>query len=97
MRNGQIEGVLHINDINNVPIQRRKDLIVGYAMRSVKDFPSISDKDTGKEALKNLANSKSRPNLVVVKDYSDNYVLGFIGEGELISSLRMCHLYPEKC
>ena len=97
VRNGQIEGVLHINDINNVPIQRRKDLIVGYAMRSVKDFPSISDKDTGKEALKNLANSKSRPNLVVVKDYSDNYVLGFIGEGELISSLRMCHLYPEKC
>ncbi|MEJ2294439.1 MAG: site-2 protease family protein [Candidatus Lokiarchaeota archaeon] len=97
VRNGQIEGVLHINDINNIPIRRRKDLIVGYAMRSIKDFPSISDKDTGREALKNLAKNKTRPNLVVVKDYSDDYVLGFIGEGELVSSLRMCQLYPEKC
>lgn len=97
VRNGQIEGVLHINDINNIPIQRRKDLIVGYAMRSIKEFPSISDKDTGREAFKNLAKSKNNPNLVVVKDYSDNYVVGFIGERELISSLRMCQLYPEKC
>ena len=97
VRNGQIEGVLHIDDIKNMPIERRNDFIVGYAMRSIKDFPSISDRETGKDALKNLIKMHNKPNLVVVKDESDDYVLGFIGESELVSSLRFCQLNPEKC
>ena len=97
VRDGQIEGVLHIDDIKNMPIERRSDFIVGYAMRSIKEFPSISDKDTGKDALKNLMRLQNKPNLVVVKDDSDDYVLGFIGEVEVISSLRFCRLNPEKC
>jgi len=97
VRNGQIEGVLHIDDIKNIPIERRADFIVGYAMRSIKEFPSISDKDTGKEALRKLMRIQNKPNLVVVKDESDDYILGFIGEGELVSSLRFCRLNPEKC
>jgi len=97
VRNGQIEGVLHIDDIKNIPIERRADFIAGYAMRSIKEFPSISDKDTGKEALRKLMRIQNKPNLVVVKDESDDYILGFIGEGELVSSLRFCRLNPEKC
>jgi len=97
VRNGQIEGVIHIDDVKNMPVERREDFIVGYAMRSIKEFPSISDKDTGKDALKNLMRIQNKPNLVVVKDESDDFVLGFIGEGELVSSLRFCRLNSEKC
>ena len=97
VQNGQIEGVLHIDDIKNMPIERRSEFIVGYAMRSIKDFPSVSDKDTGKDALKNLMRVQSKPNLVVVKDDLDDYVLGFIGEREVVSSLRFCRLNPKKC
>jgi len=97
IRNGQIEGLIHIDDIKNMPIGQRKDFIVGYAMRSIKEFPSISDKDSGKDALKNLMKLTTKPNLVVVKDDSNDYVLGFIGEAELVSSLRFCRMNPEKC
>ena len=97
VRNGQIEGVLHIEDIKNIPAERRNKLIVGYVMRSINEFPSISDKDNGKDALKNLMKLENEPNLVVVRDESDDYVLGFIGKGELVSSLRFCRLNPEKC
>ncbi len=97
VRNGQIEGVLHIDDIKNIPVERRNKFIVGYLMRSINEFPSISDKDSGKDALKNLLRLQNEPNLVVVRDESDDYVLGFIGKGELISSLRFCRLNPEKC
>jgi Zn-dependent protease len=97
VRNGQIEGVLHIDDIKNMPTKRRKDFIVGYAMRSIEEFPSISDKDNGKDALKSLMRFQNKPNLVVVKDESDDYILGFIGTDELLSSLRFCRLNPEKC
>lgn len=97
VRNGQIEGVIHIDDIKNMPIERRNEFIVGYAMRSIREFPSITDKDTGKDALKNLMRLKSKPNLVVVKDDSDDYVLGFIGERDVILSLRFCQSNPENC
>ncbi len=97
IRNGQIEGIIHIDDIKKIPIEKRDTFIVGYAMRSINQFPTISEKGSGKDALKNLMKENNKLHLVVVKDDSDDYVLGLIGEEEVLSSLRFCKLNPERC
>jgi hypothetical protein len=35
--------------------------------------------------------------LVAVREIGNDYVLGFIGEDELVSSLKFCQLNPDKC
>jgi len=92
-----IVGVVHINDIKKIPQNQRHRYIVGYVMRKVSVFPSIDERETGKEVMRKLALTKNKPQLVVVKEANDDYVLGFISEDEIISTLRFCQLNPEKC
>lgn len=92
-----IVGVVHINDIKKIPQNQRHQYIVGYVMRKASGFPSIDERETGKEVMRKLVLTKNKPRLVVVKETNDDYVLGFIGEDEIISTLRFCQLNPEKC
>lgn len=92
-----IVGVVHINDIKKIPQNQRHQYIVGYVMRKASGFPSIDEKETGKEVMRKLVLTKNNPRLVVVKETNDDYVLGFIGEDEIISTIRFCQLNPEKC
>lgn len=92
-----IVGVVHINDIKKIPQNQRHQYIVGYVMRKASGFPSIDERETGKEVMRKLVLTKNNPRLVVVKETNDDYVLGFIGEDEIISTIRFCHLNPEKC
>ena len=92
-----IVGVVHINDIKKIPQNQRHQYIVGYVMRKASGFPSIDERETGKEVMRKLVLTKNTPRLVVVKETNDDYVLGFIGEDEIISTIRFCQLNPEKC
>jgi len=92
-----IVGVVHINDIKKIPQNQRHQYIVGYVMRKASGFPSIDERETGKEVMRKLVLMKNNPRLVVVKETDDDYVLGFIGEDEIISTIRFCQLNPEKC
>ena len=92
-----IVGVIHINDIKKIPQNQRHQYIVGYVMRKASGFPSIDERETGKEVMRKLVLTKNNPRLVVVKETNDDYVLGFIGEDEIISTIRFCQLNPEKC
>ncbi len=92
-----IVGVVHINDIKKIPQNQRHQYIVGYVMRKASGFPSIDERETGKEVMRKLVLMKNNPRLVVVKETHDDYVLGFIGEDEIISTIRFCQLNPEKC
>lgn len=92
-----IVGVVHINDIKKIPQNQRHQYIVGYIMRKTSGFPSIDERETGKEVMRKLVLMKNNPRLVVVKETNDDYVLGFIGEDEIISTIRFCQLNPEKC
>ena len=92
-----IVGVVHINDIKKIPQNQRHQYIVGYIMRKASGFPSIDERETGKEVMRKLVLMKNNPRLVVVKETDDDYVLGFIGEDEIISTIRFCQLNPEKC
>jgi len=93
----KIVGVVHINDIKKIPQNQRHQYIIGYVMRKASGFPSIDEKETGKEVMRKLVLLKNKPHLVVVKETNDDYVLGFIGEDEIISTLRFCQLNPDKC
>jgi Zn-dependent protease len=92
-----IVGVVHINDIKKIPQNQRHQYIVGYVMRKASGFPSIDERETGKEVMRKLVLTKNNPRLVVVKETNDDNVLGFIGEDEIISTIRFCQLNPEKC
>jgi predicted transcriptional regulator len=93
----KIVGVIHINDIKKIPFNQRNQYIVGYVMRKASGFPSIDERETGNEVMKKLVLMKTNPHLVVVKQTHDDYVLGFIGEDDVGSSLQFCQLNPEKC
>jgi len=93
----KIVGVIHINDIKKIPFNQRNQYIVGYVMRNASGFPSIDERETGNEVMKKLVLMKTFPHLVVVKQTHDEFVLGFIGEDDVITSLQFCQLNPEKC
>jgi len=97
IKGDHIVGVIHIEDIRKIPSNRRSEYIVGYAMKHLSNFPSIFEKEDGKEVMKRLLRMKSKPQLLIVKEEVDNYVLGFIGEDDLVNSLKFCKLNPEKC
>jgi len=97
IKNGQIVGVIHIDDIKRIPINQRSDLIVGYIMRSIDDFPFIYDDDLGSEVMKKFVKIDKKPELIVVKEHGADYILGLIGKEDIVSSLNFCNLNPDKC
>jgi Zn-dependent protease/predicted transcriptional regulator len=96
-KGGRIVGIIHIDDIRSIPPYQRTEFIVGYTMRSVSKFPKVDEKETGKEAMKKLVNMSTKPHLIAVQESGEDYVLGFIGEDDLVTSLKYCQLNPDKC
>lgn len=93
----KIVGIIHMNDIKKIPNEQREEFIVGYAMRKASVFPTIDEKESGNEVMKKLVRIKEKPQLVVVRGKNDDFILGFIGEDELVSTIKFCQLNPEKC
>ena len=86
-----------IEDVRKIPDYERSVIIVGYTMRRLGSFPSINESQSGKDVLKKMSQVKSTPKVVIVEEGDDHFVLGLIGEDDLISSLKFCQLNPEKC
>ncbi|MFX0027132.1 MAG: M50 family metallopeptidase [Candidatus Hermodarchaeota archaeon] len=97
IKNGLIIGIIYFDDIRKVPLEQRSELIVGYAMRKLNNFPSIYDDDSGKQVMKKFIQMETKPQLLIVKEHGDDFILGLIGKDDLVSSLRFCQLNPEKC
>lgn len=96
IKNGLIIGIIHLDDIKKVPIEQRSELMVGYVMRKLNNFPSIYDNDSGKQVMKKFIQMEAKPQLLIVKDHGDDFILGLIGEDDLVSSLKFCQSNPEK-
>jgi Zn-dependent protease/predicted transcriptional regulator len=88
VQSGEIVGIIHMEDIQRVPLNQRNEMIVGYIMKSLNQFPMILSNASGKDALIELMKIKNRPHIIIVKDSSLNSVLGFIGEEDIVSSLE---------
>ena len=93
----KIVGIIHMDDIKKIPIERRKEYIVGYIMTKISGFPNIDEGESGNAVMKRLIYTKDKPQLIVVRGNDNNYILGFIGEDDLISTIKFCQLNPEKC
>ena len=91
-QNKKIVGLVHIEDIKKIPIQQRSKIIIGYIMRKISDFPNIDADDTGKEVMKKLRQSGKKPYIGIVREKSNEELIGFIAEDELISSLKFWSL-----
>ncbi|MFX1573663.1 MAG: site-2 protease family protein [Promethearchaeota archaeon] len=83
-----VVGIIHLEDIQKIPITQRNEIIIGYLMKKISQFPRISQNNTGKDALNKLSQMKDRPHLVVVEDINHNDIIGFIGEEDLLTSLK---------
>ena len=97
IQGNKIVGVIHMNDIKKIPNEQREEYIVGYAMKKASGFPTIDERESGDEVMEKLARVKEKPQLVVVRGNNNDYVLGFIGEDDLVSTIKFCQFNPEKC
>ena len=88
VQNGVLVGIIHIEDVRRVPIEQRNEIIVGYVMKRLSQFPTIASNESGKEVLNLLMKMKDRPHLIIVKNTNTNEILGFIGEEDIVTSLE---------
>lgn len=91
----EIIGIIHIEDIKRIPIKQRSEIIVGYVMRRLSEFQSIDVQESGKEALKKFKKINKGPLILIVKGNNAEELLGFIGKGELLSSLEFWSLHTD--
>ncbi len=83
-----VVGIIHLEDIKKVPINKRNDIIVGYLMKKISQFPIVNENNTGKDVLMKLAQMRDRPHIVVVIDSNQNNIIGYIGEEDISTSLK---------
>ncbi|MBD3194099.1 MAG: CBS domain-containing protein [Candidatus Lokiarchaeota archaeon] len=89
-KDGDVVGVINVDDIQKIPMKDRAEKIIGYAMENVKDFPKVNVDETGKEAFNKLKQEQKSPKLVAVEE--ENKVIGFIGQNEISSAIRISDL-----
>ncbi len=97
VRGNEISGIIHIEDVKKIPVEKRSHLIVGYIEKPLSKFPSIYVEETGKSALKKLVEMKTYPHVIVVKKKEDNQIIGFINEQDIYTAIKFCELHPESC
>jgi Zn-dependent protease/CBS domain-containing protein len=95
-RDGEIVGLVHIDDIKDIPVGQRDDKIIGYSTKKIKAFPKIQEDETAKDAYRKLAQTEISPRIVVVESKEGEEIVGFITEGEIRSALRVSELFLEE-
>ncbi|MFX1313285.1 MAG: site-2 protease family protein [Promethearchaeota archaeon] len=88
IQGSKVVGIVHLEDVKKVPMNQRNEIIIGYLMKKISYFPTINQNDTGKDALMKLIQMRDRPHLVIVEDSIQNTIIGYIGEDDLLTSLK---------
>ncbi|TFG05815.1 MAG: site-2 protease family protein [Promethearchaeota archaeon] len=91
---GNIIGIIHLEDLKKIAAEQRPYLKIGDYLRSLSEFPSIYLESTGKDALKKLVEMKTLPHVVIVRE-EDDHIIGFVGEQDLYNAIRFCQMNPE--
>jgi Zn-dependent protease len=89
-KEGEIVGMITINNIKRLPLKERYNLTVGDIMKNISEFPSIQIIETGKQAFNKLQQEEKEPKIVVVKE--NEHVSGFITQDEIESAIRLSSL-----
>jgi len=85
---GKFVGILHLDDIKQIPIEKQTEYIVGDIAKDLSEFPIVFDEESGKDLMKILTQMDKKPNIAVVKERYDQNIIGFIDETELINALK---------
>ncbi len=88
VRGNDIVGIIHLDYIKKVPIEQRSEFITGYIMKSLSEFPSIYEEETGKDVMKKLNQMDHRPHVAIVKDNEEQRIVGFIGESDIVKAMK---------
>jgi predicted transcriptional regulator len=88
----KLVGIVTINNIKSIPPERRSEEIVGNIMENISKFPTINNKETAKKAYQKLSMHDIEPRLVLVENENGN-IIGYIGEREISSALRISDLF----
>ncbi|MBD3350556.1 MAG: hypothetical protein GF364_03620, partial [Candidatus Lokiarchaeota archaeon] len=64
---GDLAGILNLEKIKDIPMQRRKETYVRDIMQPIEGVPHIKQKIDGKQALKELRKHKGRSDLLLVE------------------------------
>ena len=97
IRGEEITGIIHFEDIKKIPMEQRSRFIVGYAERSLSEFPDIYEEGSGKDALRKLIEMKNLPHVIVIRNKFDNEITGMISEYDLYNAIKFCQLHPGTC
>ena len=85
---GEFVGILHLEDIKQIPIEKRTEYIVGDIAKNLSEFPIVFDEESGKDVIKKLRKMNKKPYIAVVKEREEQNIIGFIGESEVISAIK---------
>ncbi|MFX1467101.1 MAG: CBS domain-containing protein [Promethearchaeota archaeon] len=88
IQGGNVVGIIHLEDIKKIPINKRNEIIVGYLMKKITQFPTINPNNTGKDVLIKIKEMKDRPHLLIVNDINKENIIGYIGEEDILTSLK---------
>ena len=85
---GEFVGILHLDDIKQIPIEKQTEYIVGDIAKNLSEFPIVFDEESGKDVMKILTQMDKKPNIAVVKERYDQNIIGFIDKTELFNALK---------
>jgi len=86
----EVVGIIHIEDIKQIPYEDRYNNIVGYTMRRIGDYPEIDENDSGLDAMRMLRKIEIQPPLLIVRE--DDEILGFIGNEDITSAMKFADI-----
>jgi len=92
VQGNDIVGLIHIDDVRDIPPENYAKSIIGYIMKPISHFPSISSEESGKKAFNRMKSMQIKPKILVVKQEADNHILGFIGQEDLRYALNVAEI-----
>jgi Zn-dependent protease/CBS domain-containing protein len=90
---GEIVGILHLEDIKQIPIEKRSEYTVGDVAKNLSELPTVFEEETGKDVMKKLTQMDKKPYIAVVKEREDQNIIGFVDKTEVINALKFWESY----
>ena len=93
---GKFVGIIHLNDIKNVPIEERSKYIVGNIMRDITLFPVVYYEETSRDVIKKFSTIANELHIAIIKESENGNIINFLSEKELMNALKNIKIYKQQ-
>jgi len=93
---GKFVGILHLDDIKNIPIEERSKYIVGNIMRNIALFPVVYYEETSRDVIKKFSRIENSLHIAVIKESEIGNIINFLSEKELMNALKNIKIYKQE-